>query len=73
MESAHFGVYLLQFLILRTNKKFEDWRVLTWFTIFLVHDAIEDTVPASRGRHLEQEDHALTKRLEIVNFVQGST
>ena len=44
----------------------------TWFAVILVHDAIEDTVPASRGGHLEEEDHALPKRLEVVHFVQGS-
>ena len=44
---------------------------LTRLAVPLVHDPIEDAVPASRGGHLEEEDHALAEGLEVVDFVQG--
>ena len=44
---------------------------LTRLTISLVHDAVEDAVPAGRGGHLEEEDHALAERLEVVDFIQS--
>ena len=46
---------------------------LTWLTILLIHDSIEHPVPASRGGHLEEEDHGLPERLEVVDLVQRSS
>ena len=44
--------------------------IFTWFAVVLVHDPVEDPVPAGEGRHLEEENHALPKSLEVVHFVQ---
>ena len=46
---------------------------LTRLAVPLVHDPIEDAVPARRGGHLEEEDHALAEGLEVVDFVQSSS
>ena len=44
--------------------------IFTFVAVVLVHDAVEDPVPAGGGGHLEKQDHALTKGSEVVNLVQ---
>ena len=46
----------------------------TWFTVVVGHDAVQDPVPARRGGHLEQQDHALTKgpAQKIINIISMS-
>ena len=42
----------------------------TWFTVILVHDPVENAIPAGGGGHLKEKNHALAESLEIVHFVQ---
>ena len=39
--------------------------------LLLVDDAFQDAVPSGRRRHLEEQDHGLAERLEVVDLVDA--
>ena len=43
------------------------------FTVAVIEDGVQSSIPASSGGHLEQEDEGLEKRLEIVDIIEAGS